>query len=162
MNRNNPSPSNQNPSGNGSTDSSSRTFGIADHGPQPFVVNIERITKLNQNYRTALWTGNHLQLTLMSIEPKDDIGLEVHPQVDQFLRIEEGNGFVKMGDRKDRLVFQAPVSANDAIIIPAGKWHNVINTGSVPMKLYSIYAPPQHPRGTVHETKRIAQTAEQR
>ncbi len=162
MNRNNPSQSNQNPNGNSATAESNRTFGIADHGPQPFVVNIERITKLNQNYRTALWTGKNLQLTLMSIEPKDDIGLEVHPEVDQFLRIEEGSGFVKMGDRKDRLVFQAPVSVNDAIIVPAGKWHNVINTGSVPMKLYSIYAPPQHPRGTVHETKQIAQTAEQR
>ena len=131
-----------------------------DYGPQPFVVNIEEVTKRNNTFRTALWTGNHLQLTLMSINVREYIGLEVHPDLDQFIRIEEGQGFVMMGDRKDYLYFQKNVHADDAIIIPAGKWHNLINTGQTPLKLYSIYAPPQHPWGTIHETKAVAEASE--
>lgn len=133
---------------------------LKDYGPEPFVVNIEEATKQNNTFRTALWTGSHLQLTLMSIKVGEDIGLEIHPTLDQFIRIEEGQGLVKMGDRKDRLDFQKKVCDGFAIIIPAGKWHNLINTGNKPLKLYSIYAPPQHPRGTVHETKAIAEAAE--
>lgn len=131
-----------------------------DYGPKPFVVNINEVTKQNNTFRTALWTGNHLQLTLMSINVGEEIGLEIHPDLDQFLRIEEGEGIVRMGGRKDRLDFQAKVYDDFAIIIPAGKWHNLINTGCKPLKLYSIYAPPQHPRGTVHETKADAEEAE--
>jgi mannose-6-phosphate isomerase-like protein (cupin superfamily) len=134
---------------------------LKDYGPEPFVVNIEEVTKQNTAFRTALWTGKHLQLTLMSIPVGEDIGLEIHPDLDQFIRIEEGQGLVMMGDRKDRLDFQEKVYDDFAFIIPAGKWHNLINTGNKPIKLYSIYAPPQHPRGTVHETKAIAEAAEQ-
>ncbi|MBU3110031.1 cupin domain-containing protein [Clostridium lacusfryxellense] len=133
---------------------------LKDYGPEPFVVNIDEATKQNNTFRTALWTGTHLQLTLMSIKVGENIGLEIHPDLDQFLRIEEGEGLVKMGDRKDRLYFQEKVYDDFAIIIPAGKWHNIINTGNKPLKLYSIYAPPQHPKGTVHETKAIAEAAE--
>ncbi|MBU5483294.1 cupin domain-containing protein [Clostridium sp. MSJ-11] len=133
---------------------------LKDYGPEPFVVNIEEATKQNNNYRTALWTGDHLQVTLMSINVGDDIGLEVHPTLDQFIRIEEGQGLVQMGDRKDRLNYQRKVYDDFAIMIPAGKWHNVINTGNKPLKLYAIYAPPEHPHGTVHKTKAIAQAAE--
>lgn len=133
---------------------------LKDYGPEPFVVNIDEATKQNNTFRTALWTGTHLQLTLMSINVGENIGLEIHPDLDQFLRIEEGEGLVKMGDRKDRLYFQEKVYDDFAIIIPAGKWHNIINTGNKPLKLYSIYAPPQHPKGTVHETKAIAEAAE--
>ncbi len=133
---------------------------LKDYGPEPFVINIEQATKKNNTFRTALWTGSHLQLTLMSINVGDDIGLENHPNLDQFLRIEQGQGIVKMGDQKDNLYFQKRVSADYAVIIPAGKWHNLINTGNVPLKLYSIYAPPQHPWGTVHTTKADAQAAE--
>lgn len=129
---------------------------LRDYGPNPFVVDIEEATKQNNNFRLALWTGKHLQLTLMSINVGEDIGLENHPNLDQFIRIEEGQGLVKMGDRKDRLDFQANVRDDFAFIIPAGKWHNLINTGNKPLKLYSIYAPPQHPFGTVHETKKDA------
>ncbi|MDF2545933.1 MAG: cupin [Anaerosolibacter sp.] len=132
-----------------------------DYGPEPFVVNIEEVTKQNNTFRTALWTGTHLQLTLMSINVGEDIGLEIHPHLDQFIRIEDGQGVVKMGDRKDKLDFQEKVYDDFAFIIPAGKWHNLINTGNKPIKLYSIYAPPQHPRGTVHETKAAAEAAEQ-
>lgn len=133
---------------------------IRDYGPYPFAVNIEDITKNNNSFRTALWTGDFLQLTLMSLLPGEDIGLEMHPDVDQFIRIEEGRGLVMMGDDKDSPNFQQTVSDDYAFIIPAGKWHNLTNTGSRPLKLYSIYAPPQHPFGTVHQTKEDAEAAE--
>lgn len=133
---------------------------LKDYGPEPFVINIDQATKQNNTFRTALWTGNHLQLTLMSIRVGEDIGLENHPNLDQFIRIEQGQGLVKMGQSKDNLDFQRRVSGDYAIIIPAGTWHNIINTGNRPLKLYSIYAPPQHPKGTVHKTKADAMAAE--
>lgn len=133
---------------------------LTDYGQEPFVVNIEDATERNSNFRTALWTGKHLQLTLMSINPGEDVGLEVHPNTDQFIRIEEGQGQVRMGDRKDRLDFQRNIKEDDVVLIPAGKWHNLINTGRRPIKLYSIYAPPEHPRGTIHRTKAEAEAAE--
>jgi mannose-6-phosphate isomerase-like protein (cupin superfamily) len=133
---------------------------LKDYGGHPFVVNINKATKQNRSFRTALWTGDHLQVTLMSINVGEDIGLEVHPTVDQFLRIEEGQGIVQMGDTKDNLYFERRVYDDDAIMVPAGKWHNIINTGNKPLKLYSIYAPPEHPFGTVHETKADAMAAE--
>ncbi len=133
---------------------------LKDYGPEPFVVNIEDATKQNNNFRTALWTGDNLQVTLMSIKPGEDIGLELHPDVDQFIRIEEGQGLVKMGDSKNKLDFEEKVYDDYAIMIPAGKWHNLINTGMTPLKLYSIYAPPEHPRGTIHKTKEDAEADE--
>jgi mannose-6-phosphate isomerase-like protein (cupin superfamily) len=133
---------------------------LRDYGPEPFVVNIEEAAKQNNNFRLALWTGNHLQITLMSINVGEDIGLEIHPNLDQFIRIEQGQGIVRMGDRRDRLDFERRVYDDYAFVIPAGTWHNLINTGNVPIKLYSIYAPPQHPRGTVHRTKADAEAAE--
>ena len=96
---------------------------LKDYGPEPFIVNIEEATKQNNTYRTALWTGRHLQVTLMSINVGEDIGLEIHPTVDQFLRIEQGQGIVQMGDRKDNLDFAEKVYENFAIMVPAGKWH---------------------------------------
>lgn len=131
-----------------------------DYGPEPFVTNIHNATMQNKNFRTALWTGTHLQLTLMSIPVGGDIGLEVHPHLDQFLRIESGRGLVKMGSSQDRLSYQKNICDGYAIFIPAGMWHNLINTGSRPIKLYSIYAPPEHPHGTIHETQAIAEAAE--
>lgn len=132
---------------------------LMDYGPEPFAINIEEATIENPYFRTALWTGKHLQITLMSIKVGGDIGFEVHPHLDQFLRIEAGEGVVLMGDRKDCMDFQERVSDDYAIVIPAGKWHNLINTGNIPLKLYSIYAPPEHPWGTVHETKEMAEEA---
>jgi len=129
---------------------------LRDYGPEPYVVNIEEATNQNYNYRLALWTGRYLQLTLMSINSREDIGLEMHPNVDQFIRIEEGEGLVMMGDSKDRLYFQERVCADYVILIPAGKWHNLINIGCTPLKLYSIYAPPEHPHGTIQKTKEDA------
>lgn len=131
-----------------------------DYGPEPYVVDIEAATRRNNNYRTALWTGNHLQVTLMSIKVRGDIGLEIHPDTDQFLRVEQGQGIVKMGPTKDNLSFQQRIFPGSAIMVPAGTWHNVINTGNIPLKLYSIYAPPHHPHGTVQKTKEDAMAAE--
>ncbi|MCH1624533.1 cupin domain-containing protein [Fredinandcohnia quinoae] len=131
-----------------------------DHGPNPFVVDINEAAEHNKTFRTAIWTGQHLQVTLMSLNPGEDIGLEIHPSTDQFLRIEEGHGIVRMGRRKNHLTFERKLSDDSAIMVPAGTWHNVINTGRTPLKLYSIYAPPHHPRGTVQVTKAEAQAAE--
>ncbi|RSL30393.1 cupin domain-containing protein [Salibacterium salarium] len=134
---------------------------LKDYGAEPFVVNIDEATKQNDTFRTALWTGENLQVTLMSIGVGEDIGLEVHPTVDQFLRIEQGQGLVQMGDSEDQLDFEKNVSDDYAIMVPAGKWHNLTNTGRKPLKLYTIYAPPEHPFGTVHETKADAMAAEE-
>ncbi|MCM3627757.1 cupin domain-containing protein [Paenibacillus glycanilyticus] len=130
-----------------------RDIALQDYGTQPFVVNLDEATEQNNNYRTALWTGHYMQLALMSINVGEDIGLEVHPTTDQFLRVEEGQGLVQMGDSKEHLDYQAMAYEDYGIMIPAGKWHNVINTGNKPLKLYSIYAPPQHPFGTVQQTR---------
>lgn len=133
---------------------------LKDFGPNPFVINIEEAAEKNKNFRTTLWTGRHLQITLMSINVGEDIGLEIHPYLDQFLRIEEGHGLMQMGKHRDQLDFHARVKEDYAIMIPAGTWHNLINLGNKPIKLYSIYAPPQHPHGTVHQTKANAMAAE--
>jgi len=135
------------------SDSNNNLTLLTDYGPRPFVINLNRATRLNNAFRTALWTGEHLQMTLMSLKVGESIGLENHPDNDQFLRVEQGQGLVRMGDQKDNLSFSKGVSAGTAVIIPAGTWHNLINTGNVPLKLYSIYAPAHHPRGTIHMTK---------
>ena len=131
-----------------------------DYGKQPFVLNIEQATLDNDKFRVAKWTGKNLQMTLMSIAVGDDIGLEVHEDHDQFLRIEQGNGLVQMGPAEDTLDFEQPASDDFAIFVPAGTWHNVTNTGDTPLKLYSIYAPPEHAPGTIHATKADAEAAE--
>ena len=134
--------------------------GYTDQGPSPYVTDINTASICNKNYRTALWTGRHLQTTLMSIPAGSDIGLEVHPHVDQFLRIEQGQGISQMGPSKNNLNYQKPVNDNTAVFVPAGTWHNVTNTGKMPLKLYSIYSPPNHPRGTIDITKAAADARE--
>lgn len=124
-----------------------------DFGNAPFVFNIEDYTKENETYRTVLWTGEYMQLTVMNILPGEDIGLEVHDDHDQFIRVEEGEGIVLMGDAEDNLTFQERVEDDFAIMIPAGKWHNVVNDSDKPLKLYSIYAPREHNHSTVHKTR---------
>jgi len=134
---------------------------LQDYGKQPFVINIEEATVRDNRFRTALWTGNYLQVTLMNINVGEDIGLEIHPTTDQFLRIEDGQGVVQMGNTKNNLTFRRNIQEDSAIMIPAGTWHNVTNTGNRPLKLYSIYAPPHHPFGTLEQTKADAMAAEQ-
>lgn len=126
---------------------------MKDYGNQPFVVDINKASKQNQTFRTVLWTGEHLQVTVMSIAPGEDVGLEVHPETDQFLRIEEGEGLVQMGVTEHQVDFETRVRDDSAIFVPAGIWHNLTNIGHSPIKLYSIYAPAEHPFGTVHQTK---------
>ena len=133
---------------------------MKDYGNKPLVINIDNAAKVNKNFRTALWTGEHLQVTLMSIPVGGDIGLEMHPNTHQFIRIESGYAYVMMGKRKENLDYQRKADANYAIIIPAGTWHNIKNIGNRPLKVYSIYAPPHHPFGTVHKTKQDAERAE--
>lgn len=123
-----------------------------DKGPEPFVVDIEAATLANENYRTTLWTGSNLQLTVMHIEPGHDIGLEIHEHGDQFLRVEAGRARVQMGPAEDDLPFDRQVEDDWVILVPAGSWHNVTNVGDTPLKLYVLYAPPEHAHGTVHPT----------
>ena len=126
---------------------------LRDYGGAPLVVNIDEVSNVNQNFRTALWTGMHLQVTLMSIPAGGDIGAEVHPDVDQLIRIESGCGLALTGCSSSNLNQRRNIDCHSAVIIPAGTWHNIVNTGNRPLKLYSVYAPPQHPFGTVHRTK---------
>ena len=133
---------------------------LKDYGPYPLVANMERATMINSNFRTALWTGKYLQVTLMSLRPGENIGLEVHPDTDQFLMVMHGKAKVMMGKTKDNLNFTADAPPNTAIVVPANTWHNLTNIGNTPLKLFTIYAPPEHPFGTVHRTKAEAEEAE--
>ena len=127
-------------------------YDYTDRGKQPVVEDIEGMTLDNENFRTTIWTGDNLQVTVMTIQPGDDIGLEIHEGIDQFLRIEQGTGICKMGPKEDELTFEKEVKADYAIFVPRNTWHNVINTGKEPLKLYTIYAGPDHVPGTVHKT----------
>ena len=126
---------------------------IRDYGGNPFICNINHAATMNENFRTALWTGRDMQLTLMSIPVHGDIGVEMHPDVDQFICLESGRMKICMGNCKNTIKTIACVDGNYAILIPAGTWHNIINAGNRPLKLFSIYAPPQHPFGTVNKIK---------
>ena len=125
-----------------------------------WAADIERETIENNTFRTVLFTGEHAQLTVMSIPPGEDIGLELHDDVDQFIRIEEGRGRLELGTAEDSVDETHDLEDDWAAIIPAGLWHNVINTGDDDLKLYSLYTPPEHPDGTVHLTKAEAEAAE--
>ncbi|MGN0492091.1 MAG: cupin domain-containing protein [Acutalibacteraceae bacterium] len=131
----------------------------ADRGPRPFCININEAVCKNENFRTALWTGENLQVTLMCIPMGGEIGLENHRDTDQLLCVESGTGTVEMGCRRDTADFKKCIGAGDAVFVPAGTWHNLVNTGSCPLKVCSVYAPPKHPRGTVHKTKSAADAA---
>ncbi|WP_125099606.1 cupin domain-containing protein [Leucobacter chromiireducens] len=124
-----------------------------DHGPNPYVVNLEDATRANDVFRTTLWTGEYLQMTLMSIPVGGDIGLELHDDTDQFLRVEQGRGRVQMGPSADQLTFDEEVAPEWGVFVPSGVWHNITNTGDEPLRVYSIYAPPHHAAGTVHATQ---------
>ncbi len=121
-----------------------------------YVGSIEKTTLDNRYFRQVLFTGKYCQLVVMSLQPGEEIGDEVHPNVDQFFRIEEGAAeFVFNGEETHM------VRAGGAVVVPAGTYHNVINSSSTgPLKLYTVYSPPQHPDGTVHKTKAEAEAAE--
>lgn len=136
-------------------------MGIADNGPEPNAFDIEAETTENADYRRVVWTGKYLQVTLMSIEPGASIGLERHPETDQFLRLDAGRGRVKMGPSKDELTFQRDVSDGWSIQVPAGTWHDVENTGDEPLRLYTVYAPVHHAPGIVQATRDEAERDEE-
>jgi mannose-6-phosphate isomerase-like protein (cupin superfamily) len=125
-----------------------------------WVGDIEQATLDNTAFRAVLFTGAHEQLTVMRLQPGEDIGREVHDDHDQFLRIEEGRARVEFGRSADEVDETHEVEDDWAIIVPAGVWHNVVNEGDADVKLYSLYAPPEHPPDTVHRTKAEADAAE--
>ena len=126
-----------------------------------WVGDIERETLDNTTFRTVVFTGEHTQLTVMRLAPGEDIGREAHHDRDQFLRIEQGQARIELGRTEDAIDETHEVADDWAVIVPAGVWHNVVNTGSGELKLYSLYSPPEHPDGTVHATKADAMEAEQ-
>jgi mannose-6-phosphate isomerase-like protein (cupin superfamily) len=125
-----------------------------------WIGDIEQATVENTTFRTVVFTGEHTQLTVMSLATGEDIGREVHEDRDQFLRIEAGQVRVELGETEERIDETHDVRADWAVIVPAGVWHNVVNTGDVDVKLYSLYSPPEHADGTVHRTKAEALAAE--
>lgn len=114
---------------------------------QGFVADIEKLTVENTDFRRVLYTGKYLQLVLMTLQPGEEIGAEVHEDHDQFFRIESGSGEVLIDGKR------TPIKDDDAVIVPAGARHNVINTGDQPLALYTLYGPPEHRDGVVHATK---------
>ena len=122
-----------------------------------YVGHIEKATLNNGFFRKVLFTGKHNQLVVMCLQPNEEIGSELHPNIDQFFRIEEGNAKFVFNDKEEHLV-----GDGDAVVVPAGTYHNVINTSSTkPLRLYTIYTPPNHPDGTVHKTKAEADAVEE-
>ncbi len=121
-----------------------------------YVGPIEKTTLKNKYFRQVLFTGKYSQLVVMCLQPSEEIGNEVHPHVDQFFRIEEGKGKFVLNGKEEHLVLEG-----GAVVVPAGTYHNVINASvTKPLKLYTVYAPPNHPDGTVHKTKAAAEAAE--
>lgn len=117
-----------------------------------YLQNIEKLTLQNEHFRQVLFTGQHMQLVVMSLKPGEDIGVETHSVVDQFLRVEAGEGKVIMNGE------ERAVSDGDAFIVPAGTQHNVVNTSADKfLKLYTVYSPPHHKDGIVHATKQAAE-----
>lgn len=129
---------------------------VLDIGPEPQSFDIEDATNQNPDYRAVAWSGRYLQVTLMSIPVGGDIGLEVHPETDQFLRLETGKGRVQMGAAKNQLTFDETVSDGWCVLVPAGTWHNITNMGATPMQVCAIYAPAHHRPGKVQSTAAIA------
>jgi mannose-6-phosphate isomerase-like protein (cupin superfamily) len=134
---------------------------VTDPGPHPNAFDIEAATVGNDNYRSVAWTGRYLQVTLMSIPVGQSIGLEVHPETDQFLRLEAGKGRCVMGPSEDQLDFRQDVEDDWSIQVPAGVWHDVINTGDEPLRLYAVYAPVHHAQGIVQATAADAERDEE-
>lgn len=125
-----------------------------------WVGDVEQATRQNTDFRRVLFTGGHTQLTVMRLAPGEEIGLEMHPHLDQFLRLEQGSARVTLGRSQESVDETHEVADDWAIIVPGGTWHNVVNTGDTDVKLYSLYSPPEHPDGTVHPTKADADAAE--
>lgn len=125
---------------------------LEDMGKKPWALDIEQATIDNNNYRKAIWTGEYMQVVLMSLKPGEIIDLEVHHNHDQFFRVDQGKGRIYMGKTEDDLYYEKVVKDDWAIFVPAGYWHKLENTGDVDLKVYTIYAPPEHAHGTINKT----------
>lgn len=125
----------------------------SDYGPNPFVIDLNKAAQQNDNFRSTLWTGAYLQVTLMSIPVGKIIGMEAHPDHDQILRIEDGLGLIQLGEDKFSMYGQYLAFTNYVILVPAGTWHNIINVGNEPLKISSFYAPPNYSWGMVQRTR---------
>lgn len=130
-----------------------------DFGKSPLIINMELSAEMNHNYRTAVWTGKYMQVTLMCIPVGGEIGLEVHEDTDQLLQIVQGSAMVRLGTTRNTVRDAGKIDERFAVVVPAGTWHNIINCGDKPLKLYSVYAPPHHRFGTVQATRREAERA---
>jgi len=134
---------------------------IDDIGPNPNAFDLETATRANPHYRAVAWSGKYLQLTLMSIPVGQDIGLEAHPETDQFLRLDAGRGRVQMGPTEEQLDFDQEVGDGWAVLVPAGTWHNITNIGEEPLQVYAVYAPVHHASGKVQPTAADAERDEE-
>lgn len=121
-----------------------------------YITNIERDTLANEDFRRVLFTGPNMQLVLMTLRPGEDIGLETHDDHDQFIRIEAGTGVARLSGEETRL------EDGSIVVIPAGVEHNIMNTSQEPLRLYTLYSPPEHADGTVHHTRNDATLTERR
>jgi len=133
---------------------------VANNSELGYVDDIERVTLDNPHFRKVLFTGKQMQLTVMTVPPGGEVGLEMHEGLDQFIRVESGSATVTLGRSKDSKDETHEAGDDWVAIIPGGTWHNIVNTGDGPLQLYSLYSPPEHPDGTVHETKADADADE--
>ena len=124
-----------------------------EHGGEVYVFNVEKAAYKNKNFRESVWTGRELQMTLMSISRGQDIGVEIHKDTDQYIRVEHGIAILMTGHEQNCLEDKKKLCAGDAVFIPAGTWHNIVNVGRCDLKLSSVYAPPHHPKCTVEKYK---------
>ncbi len=131
-----------------------------DHGAKPTVLNLRRIAASNRNFRTAIWTGSYMQITTMSLNRGECIGMEIHEDADQLIVVESGIALVEMGGSCHSYGINTHIGEGGAVIVPAGTPHNITNIGNMPLKLYSVYAPPQHRKDTIHHTKQYAEEYE--
>ncbi|MGN0153044.1 MAG: cupin domain-containing protein [Lachnospiraceae bacterium] len=128
-----------------------------DYGPDLYVANVKQLAVHNCNFRTAVWAGGHMQMTVMQIPPCGEVGMEIHEDTDQIIRVECGTAMLQVQSCSCEGNKEWYLYTGDTAFIPMGTWHNIVNVGSCPLRLSSIYAPPHHPRGTVHRTKKDAE-----
>ncbi|MBO5653833.1 MAG: cupin domain-containing protein [Clostridia bacterium] len=131
-----------------------------DAGPAPAQIPLSALAQENRAFRRTLWTGEHLQLTVMCLSSGEDIGTEMHPDLDQLLRVEEGYALLRYGSCRSKIRDMGYLKRGDVFLVPAGTYHNLVNVGRSALRLSSVYAPPAHPHGTVHPTKEDALKAE--
>jgi mannose-6-phosphate isomerase-like protein (cupin superfamily) len=125
-----------------------------------WVGNVGETVRASSYFRQVVFTGHEMQLVVMTLQPGEDIGLEVHDHVEQFIRVESGRATVTLGPSEHEITEAHDIAAGWAVVVPAGTWHNVLNSGGGDLQLSTIYGPPQHADGTIHKTRAEATAAE--